>query len=89
MRLQKKPVEATATNNYAETKSTEVKLRLKPAVFFVNYVKKTVRCGNFFLSVTVCKGYTYIGESFTVPEITTTPGIIQLGQNTTKRTTDT
>ena len=54
MRLQKKPVEVTATNNYAETTSTEVKLRLKPAVFFVNYVKKTVRCGNFFLSATVC-----------------------------------
>ena len=33
MRLQKKPVETTATNNYAETTSTEVKLRLKPAVF--------------------------------------------------------
>ena len=53
MRLQKKPAEATATNNYAETTSTEVKLRLKPAVFFVNYVKKTVHCGNFFLSATV------------------------------------
>ena len=55
MHLQKKPIEATATNNYAETTSTEVKLRLKPVFFFVNYVKKTVRCGNFFLSATVCK----------------------------------
>ena len=53
MRLQKKPVETTATNNYAETTSTEVKLCLKRAFFFVNYVKKTVRCGNFFLSATV------------------------------------
>ena len=38
---------------YAETTSTEVKLRLKRADFFVNYVTKTVRCGNFFLSATV------------------------------------
>ena len=57
MRFQKKPVETTATSNYAETTSTEVKLHLKHAVFFVNYVKKTVRCGNFFLSATVYKLY--------------------------------
>ena len=50
MRLQKKPVETTATNNYAETTSTEVN---KAHCFFVNYVKKTVRCGNFLLSATV------------------------------------
>ena len=53
MWLQKKPVETAVTNNYAETTSTEVKLRLKPAIFFVNYVKMTVHCGNFFLSATV------------------------------------
>ena len=35
-------------HNYAETTSTEVKLRLKRANFFVNYVKKMVRCRNFF-----------------------------------------
>ena len=43
MRLQKKAVEITVTTNYAETTSTEVKLRLKRVDFFVNYIKKTVR----------------------------------------------
>ena len=46
----KKPVETTVTNNYAETTSTEVKLRLKHAVFVVNYALKR---RNFFLSATV------------------------------------
>ena len=53
MRLQKKPVETTATNVSAETTSTEVKLSLKARRFFVNYVNKTVRCGNFILSAAV------------------------------------
>ena len=46
----KKPAETTATNNYAETSSTEV---TEHADFFVNYVKKTVRIGNIFLSATI------------------------------------
>ena len=53
-------------NNYAETKSTEVKLRLKPAVFFINYVKKTVRCGNFFLSATVGVSLIVILDQFCI-----------------------
>ena len=42
MRLQNKPVESAATNNYAETTSTEVKLRLKPAVFLSTTVQDPV-----------------------------------------------
>ena len=53
MRLQKEPVETTATKKYAETTSSEVKLRLKRANFFVNSVKKTGCYRNFFLSATV------------------------------------
>ena len=65
MRLQKKPVETTATNNCAETTLTEVKLRLKSAVFFVNYVNKTVRCGNFFcLLLYICLWTKKIFESY-------------------------
>ena len=49
MRLQKKPIETTVTNNYADRN----KIMFKVRQFFCNYVKKTVRCGNFFLSATV------------------------------------
>ena len=52
VRLQKKPVETTATNNYAETTSTEVKLHLKCAVF-LSTTLKTAQQWNFFLSATV------------------------------------
>ena len=53
MRLQKKAVEATATNNYAETTSTEVKLRLNPAVFLSTTLKRRYIVGTFFLFATV------------------------------------
>ena len=49
MKLEKKPIETTDIKKYAETTSTEVKLSLKHTDFFVNYVKKTVRSGNFFI----------------------------------------
>ena len=47
MWLQKKPFETTATNNYAETTSTE-KITFKPRFFFFCELRKMVRCGNFF-----------------------------------------
>ena len=48
MRLQKKPVETTATSNYAETTSTEVKLRLKRAIFLSTTLKRQYVVGTFF-----------------------------------------
>ena len=48
MRLQKKPVETTVTNNYAETTSTVVKLRLKPTVFLLTTLKRRYVVGTFF-----------------------------------------